>query len=89
PDDIAEVNAQMESWHNAISNEHLCKAFQHLPGFDAEAFIQALEEDAMKDGDKEGGSLNYNLFVLLYRAGGLIRAKEIEHGSHDYYREVA
>ncbi|MBK5075180.1 hypothetical protein I2492_19465, partial [Budviciaceae bacterium CWB-B4] len=41
PDDIAEVNAQMESWHNAISNEHLCKAFQHLPGFDAEAFIQA------------------------------------------------
>ncbi|VEJ54588.1 hypothetical protein [Pragia fontium] len=78
--DIDEVNAQAESWHGNITNENIRKMLKHLPGFDAELFEQAIEEDAMKD----EGSLNYALHALLYRVSELALAKEAEHKSHEF-----
>lgn len=72
--DIDDVSAYVESWHGSITNEHIRKMLNHLPGFDPELFEKAIEEDAMK----YEGSLNFAIHNVLLRASKLLIAKEIE-----------
>lgn len=69
------VDATYRYWLKDIKSQHILAMFKHLPEFDNNIFMQAIEEVNDTPPDE------YSEFIdaILYRAAQLKAAYEIEH----------